>query len=219
MELNPIFVSIRTALVSTILVSFAGIFIAYRLLNKQGIVKYIIEILILFPLFMPPSLVGYITLILIGKKSFVGKLIDYIFKFSFIFTWQGAVVACFIVALPIMYQCVKGAMGAIDKNCIQAAKLDGATNLIVLSKIILPMCIRGILSGIILSFARAFGEFGASLMICGNIPGKTENIPMAIYFAVENGDFTKANKLTFVVIIISTTLIVVNNFLLKKREF
>lgn len=215
---STLFISLRTALISTFLVGVVGIYLAHKLLYKKGILKNLIESLILLPLFMPPSLVGYLILISVGKRSFIGGVLDKLFNFSFIFSWQGGVIACFVVSLPIMYQSAKGTLASLNKVYKEAARLDGATELQIFFKITLPICINGILSGIVLTFGRAFGEFGATMMVTGNIPGKTQNIPMELYYAVENGDYLKANNIAFMVVIISTTLIFLHNIFLKKKE-
>ena len=178
---GPIIISLKTSIVSTIIVSIA----------------------IMLPLFMPPSLIGYILLMIIGKRSFIGSFLYEYFDFTFIFTWYGAVIAAVITSLPIMYGSAKGALLSIDDTYKEVA---------------LPLASKGILSGMVLSYARCFGEFGATMMIAGNIPGKTQNIPMAIYYAVERGDSSNANFFAVVVIIISTTLIFIYNRLLKENK-
>lgn len=215
---NALFISLRTALISTFLVSGVGIYLAHKLLHKKGLLKNLIESLILLPLFMPPSLVGYFILISVGKRSFIGKSLEKLFNFSFIFSWQGGVIACFVVSLPIMYQSAKGTLSSLNKAYKEAARLDGANELQIFFKITLPICIHGILSGVVLTFGRAFGEFGATMMVTGNIPGKTQNIPMELYYAVEAGEYAKANNIAFMVIIISTTLIFLHNMFLKNKD-
>lgn len=215
---STLFISLRTALISTFLVAVIGISLAHKLLYKKGILKNILESLILLPLFMPPSLVGYIILISVGKRSFVGKLLEKLFDFSFIFSWQGGVLACSVVSLPIMYQAAKGTLSSLNKVYKEAARLDGANELQIFFKITLPICIHGILSGVVLTFGRAFGEFGATMMVTGNIPGKTQNIPMQLYYAVESGEYAKANNIAFMIIIISTTLIFLHNMFLKHKD-
>lgn len=215
---NALFISLRTALISTFLVAGVGIYLAHKLLNKKGLIKNLIESIILLPLFMPPSLVGYFILISVGKRSFIGKMLEEVFNFSFIFSWQGGVIACFVVSLPIMYQAAKGTLSSLNKVYKEAARLDGANELQIFFKITLPICIHGILSGVVLTFGRAFGEFGATMMVTGNIPGKTQNIPMELYYAVESGEYAKANNIAFMVIIISTTLIFLHNMFLKNKD-
>lgn len=217
MNETAILISLKTSIIATILVIIAGTILANIMLKKNGALKNIVENLIMLPLFMPPSLIGYILLIVIGKNSFIGSILYNKFNISLIFSWQAAVLASFITALPIMYGSAKGALLSIDDSYKEIAMDLGATRFQVFYKITVPLAIKSILSGAVLSFARCFGEFGATMMVAGNIPGKTQNIPMALYYAVENGDTSKANFLSIVVIIISTTLIFVYNKLLKDK--
>ena len=212
---GPIIISLKISIVSIIIVSVLGIFLANLLLKREGKLKNFFESAIMLPLFMPPSLIGYILLMIIGKRSFIGSFLYEYFDFTFIFTWYGAVIASVITSLPIMYGSAKGALLSIDDTYKEVAADLGATKFQTFNKVTIPLASKGILSGIILSYARCFGEFGATMMIAGNIPGKTQNIPMAIYYAVERGDAVTANFFAVVVIIISTTLIFMYNRLLK----
>ena len=218
MNEGPILISLKTSIISTIIVSILGVSLANILLKKGGRFKEAIESAIMLTLFMPPSLIGYILLLIIGKRSIVGKFLYDNFDFSFVFSWQGAVIAAVVTALPIMYGSAKGSILSIDETYKEIAADLGATKIQTFYKVTFPLAFKGILSGMVLSFARCFGEFGATMMIAGNIPGKTQNIPMAIYYAVENGQSNKANFLAIVVIIVSTTLIFIYNRLLKERK-
>ena len=209
---GPIIISLKTSIVSTIIVSILGILLANLLLKREGKLKNFFESAIMLPLFMPPSLIGYILLMIIGKRSFIGSFLYEYFDFTFIFTWHGAVIAAVITSLPI------GALLSIDDTYKEVAADLGATKFQTFYKVTLPLASKGILSGMVLSYARCFGEFGATMMIAGNIPGKTQNIPMAIYYAVERGDSSNANFFAVVVIIISTTLIFIYNRLLKENK-
>ena len=215
---GPIIISLKTSIVSTIIVSILGILLANLLLRREGKLKNFFESAIMLPLFMTPSLIGYILLMIIGKRSFIGSFLYEYFDFTFIFTWYGAVIAAVITSLPIMYGSAKGALLSIDDTYKEVAADLGATKFQTFYKVTLPLASKGILSGMVLSYARCFGEFGATMMIAGNIPGKTQNIPMAIYYAVERGDSSNANFFAVVVIIISTTLIFIYNRLLKENK-
>ena len=215
---GPIIISLKTSIVSTIIVSILGILLANLLLKREGKLKNFFESAIMLPLFMPPSLIGYILLMIIGKRSFIGSFLYEYFDFTFIFTWHGAVIAAVITSLPIMYGSAKGALLSIDDTYKEVAADLGATKFQTFYKVTLPLASKGILSGMVLSYARCFVEFGATMMIAGNIPGKTQNIPMAIYYAVERGDSSNANFFAVVVIIISTTLIFIYNRLLKENK-
>jgi molybdate transport system permease protein len=219
MILTPILITLKVALIATIFTLGIGIFLA-RLFTRYSFKgKDIFEALIILPMVLPPSVVGYGLLILIGKRGFVGQFLYNAFGISLVFTWVAACIAATIVSLPLMYQSCKAAFLNIDPIYENAAMTLGADEKSVFWRVSLPLAWPGIVSGIVLSFARALGEFGATLMVAGNIPGKTETIPLAIYFAVEGGNLKKANILMGIVIIFSFTLIYCLNSWLKKKHY
>ncbi len=219
MILDPILISLKVALTATIFTLGIGVFLA-RLFTKYSFKgKDIFEALIILPMVLPPSVVGYGLLILIGKRGFIGQFLYNAFEIRLVFTWVAACIAAAIVSLPLMYQSCKAAFMNIDPVYENAAMTLGADKKRVFWKISLPLAWPGIVSGIVLSFARALGEFGATLMVAGNIPGKTETIPLAIYFAVESGNLQKANILMGIVVIFSFILIFCLNSWLKKKHF
>lgn len=203
MILSPIIISLKVAAISTIITLIIGVFLS-RLTTKYNFRgKDILEVILLLPMVLPPTVVGYGLLILIGKRGVIGKLLYDIFGVRLIFTWAASCIAATIVSLPLMYQSCKSAFLKVDPGLEEAACSLGANKRKVFWKISLPLAMPGILSGTVLAFARALGEFGATLMVAGNIPGKTQNIPLAIYFAVETGDTRTANILLAVVVIFS----------------
>jgi molybdate transport system permease protein len=168
---------------------------------------------------LPPSVAGYGLLILVGKRGFVGQFLYNTFGVSIVFTWIAACVAATIVSLPLMYQSCKAAFLNVDSIYENAARTLGAGESKVFWKVVIPLAWPGIVGGIALSFARALGEFGATLMVAGNIPGKTQTIPLAIYFAVEDGDLKTANTLMIIVIVFSFLLIYSLNSWLKRKHY
>lgn len=219
MILNPILISLKVAFIATIVTLGTGILLA-RLFTKYNFPgKDVFEALIMLPMVLPPSVMGYGLLILIGKRGFIGQFLYNAFGVNLIFTWAAACIAATIVSLPLMYQSCKAAFLNTNHIYENAARTLGADERKVFWKILLPLARPGIVSGTVLSFARAFGEFGATLMVAGNIPGKTETIPLAIYFAVEGGDLRKANILMGIVVLFSFTLIYSLNSWLKKKHY
>ncbi|WP_074349738.1 molybdate ABC transporter permease subunit [Proteiniborus sp. DW1] len=207
MILSPIIISIRVAIISTVITLIIGVFLS-RLTTKYNFRgKDILEVVLLLPMILPPSVVGYGLLILIGKRGVIGKLLYDIFGLRLIFTWVAACIAATIVSLPLMYQSCKSAFLKVDPCLEEAAWSLGASKRKVFWKISVPLALPGILSGIILAFARSLGEFGATLMVAGNIPGKTQNIPLAIYYAVEVGDTKTANILLGIVVLFSFAVV------------
>lgn len=201
--LMPVLISLKVAVTSTIIVFIVGVFLAF-IFNKYNFKgKSFCETVILLPMCLPPTVIGYGMLLLMGKNGPIGKVCIDIFGNTLIFTWIGAAVGAAIVSLPLMYQSAKSAFATIDKMYIESARTLGASEIYIFVHIIMPMAIEGILSGVILAFTRGLGEFGASLMIAGNIPGKTQTIPIAIYFAVESGNKLQGNILVTIVIVFS----------------
>ncbi|MGI6727750.1 MAG: molybdate ABC transporter permease subunit [Anaerovoracaceae bacterium] len=217
--LNPIILSLRIAIIATIFSLILGVTFAYFINKKKIPGKNIWETLITLPMILPPSVMGYLLLIAFGKRGFIGSLLLETFNIQIVFTWIGAVIASCVVSLPLMYQSVKSAFVSADPIYERAAQTLGSSEWKIFRTVTFPIALPGVVSGIALSFARAVGEFGATLMIAGNIPGKTQTIPTAIYFAVESGDNKTANMLVLIMTIFSFVLILVLNTWLKKKNY
>ncbi len=214
--LEPILLSLRIASVFSFLF---GVLFAY-ILNKKNIPgKNFWETLITLPMILPPSVTGYFLLMLLGKRGVIGSALIDIFGFKIIFTWYAAVIAASIVSLPLMYQNVKAAFVNVDPAYERAARTLGSSEFRIFTTITFPLAWPGIISGIVLAFCRAIGEFGATLMVAGNIPGKTQTVPTAIYYAVENGNTTEANTLVLIMTVFSFVLILTLNKWLEKRNY
>jgi molybdate ABC transporter, permease protein len=216
--LSPVILSLRVATISTIITMIVGIVFAYIFVRYNFHFKDLLESVLILPMVLPPSVIGYILLVIFGKRGFIGVYLNKIFGISIIFTWIACVIASVVVSIPLMYQSVKSSFLAIDENYINAARTLGASEKKVFLKVILPLAMPGIVSGTVLSFARALGEFGATMMIAGNIPGKTQTIPTAIYYAIASDDMNKANVLTFIVILFSFSVIFILNRYQKNKK-
>lgn len=215
MDLSPIWLSVKVSIIAVCLVLIAGSCLAVLMLRFNFRWRGVIESLILLPMVLPPSVLGFLLLLTFGKYGPVGKILDSL-GIQVIFSWVAAVIASTVVALPIMYQSVKSSLESVDPNLEQAARVLGAGELYVLRTITLPLAWPGFVSGIVLSFARSLGEFGATLMIAGNIPGKTQTIPLAIYFASQSSDMTGAGILVLIMIAISFSSLLGLNLWQKK---
>ena len=217
--LEPILLSLRIASIATVFSFLFGVLFAY-ILNKKNIPgKNFWETLITLPMILPPSVTGYFLLMLLGKRGVIGSALIDIFGFKIIFTWYAAVIAASIVSLPLMYQNVKAAFVNVDPAYERAARTLGSSEFRIFTTITFPLAWPGIISGIVLAFCRAIGEFGATLMVAGNIPGKTQTVPTAIYYAVENGNTTEANTLVLIMTVFSFVLIFAVNKWLEKRNY
>jgi len=216
--LSPILLSLKIAIIATSISFVAGTLFAY-LINKKNVpCKDLLESLLTLPIVLPPSVIGYVLLAALGKRGFIGAFLLEHFGIQIVFTWIGGVIAACIVSLPLMYQNVKAALISIDPIYEKAARTLGSSEWRVFRTVLFPLAWPGIISGTALSFARAMGEFGATMMVAGNIPNKTQTIPTAIYFAVEAGDKQLANALVLVMTVFSFVMIFALNLWLKKKS-
>ena len=217
MDISPLIISIKTSLVATLITFILGIVISYKIFWYKGRYESLIDTMLTLPLVLPPTVVGFFILITIGKNGPVGMILKTI-DINLIFTWTATVISAVIVSFPIMYRSLKSSFEQIDNNMIFAAKTLGLSEKEIFMKVMLPISYPGIIGAVILSFARAIGEFGATLMIAGNIPGKTQTMPIAIFFAVESGDMNKAMIWVMIIIGISAIVITISNFISKSRD-
>lgn len=216
-DLSPLWISLKTALLATVITFFLGVAAANWMLNYRGKGKAVIESIFVAPLILPPTVVGFILLVLFGKTGAIGQFLNLI-DVSVVFTWYGAVVAATVVSFPLMYRTALGAFKQIDHDLLAVAKTLGASDWTIFRSILLPLSIPGIVAGITLAFARALGEFGATLMLAGNIPAETQTIPMAIYFAVEAGATNEAWFWAIAIMGLSLSGIVIVNAWQDKRQ-
>lgn len=217
MDISPLIISIKTALTATFITFILGIFISYKMTFYKGKYENIIDTVLTLPLILPPTVVGFFLLLIIGKNGPVGILLEN-FNINLIFTWVATVISAAVVSFPIMYRTCKGSFEQIDNDMIHAAKTLGLSEWYIFLKIIIPLAYPGIISALVLSFARALGEFGATLMIAGNIPGKTQTMPIAIFFAVESGKMNQALIWVMIMIGLASSIIVLSNCILKSSQ-
>ncbi len=189
---SPIKLSLEIASVSVVFVFLFGIFAARFMARRRFIGKTAVETLLTLPLVLPPTVVGFLLIVVFGINSPIGKLIEQVFGSPLIFSWWAAVIAASVVAFPLMYQSAKTGFLSIDPGAEEAARVDGANEWKVFLYVTLPLSAKTLITGLILSFARALGEFGATLMFAGNLPGKTQTAPTAIYVALESGNMESA---------------------------
>jgi len=187
--------SFQVAVIATFLVAIVGICIAYILSRADFRGKELLDILFTLPLVLPPTVVGYYLIILFGRNGYLGKYLHEFTGWSIMFTWYGAALASFVVALPLMIKTTRASFESVDKSLVDASYTLGHSELKTVLKVVLPLSKKGIIAGIVLSFARALGEFGATLMVAGNIPGKTNTMTLTIYSMANSGEWMKANVL------------------------
>lgn len=189
---SPLKLSIEIACVSGIIVIITGILFGKWMAKRHFKGKLLLETVMLLPMVLPPTVIGFLLIIIFGKNSIFGSLIMWIFDQPVMFTWWAAVIASTVVAFPLMYQSAKTGFESVDEDVENAARIDGASEWQVFFYVSIPLALKSIVSGGILSFTRALGEFGATLMFAGNLPGKTQTMPLAIYMAIDSGKMSLA---------------------------
>ncbi|WP_139995065.1 molybdate ABC transporter permease subunit [Paenibacillus paridis] len=204
---SPIQLSLQVALLSSIVVVMVGVAIAWWMSRRSFKGKLALETVFMLPLVLPPTVVGFLLLVMLGRRSWVGEFIEWLFSAPIIFSWWAAVVAAIVVSFPLVYQTMKTGFASVDRNLEDAGRSMGASEWQVFRHITLPLAYRSLSTAFILGFARGLGEFGATLMIAGNIPGKTQTIPTAIYVAVDSGNLSMAWAWTCAIIVISFVLL------------
>ncbi len=195
----PLWLSLRVALVSTAIALAAGLWIAYLLANREFRGKAVLDAAVTLPLVLPPTVLGYYLLVLLGRASLLGRIWEKIFGSPLVFTWKAAVVAALFYSLPLLVKSARAALESVDRNCERAARTLGASEWKLFWRVTLPLAQRSILAAAALAFARSLGEFGATLMIAGNFPGRTETMAVAIYDALQSGNSTLALTLVLVI--------------------
>jgi molybdate transport system permease protein len=191
MDWSPLLISLATSLAATAVTLVVGLAAAAWRQNRAGAGAALVDGIFILPLVLPPTVVGFLLLLLFGRNGPLGKLLLQ-FGATVVFSWPATVIAATVVAFPLMYITARAALEQVDPHLLQAARTLGASEARIFREVALPLAWPGVLAGTILSFARALGEFGATLMLAGNIPGKTETIPIAIYFAVEANEIQRA---------------------------
>jgi molybdate transport system permease protein len=216
-DLSPLWISLKTASIATIVTFFLGIAAAYWMLGYRGKGKAIIEGIFVSPLVLPPTVVGFLLLMLLGKNGPLGKILQMV-NIDIVFTWYAVVIASTVVAFPLMYKTALGAFEQIDGSLPSVARTLGASEFSIFWRVSFPLALPGILAGATLAFCRALGEFGATLMLAGNIPGQTQTLPIAIYFSVEAGANQEAWIWALTIIAISFSAISAVNFWEQQRK-
>lgn len=208
--------SLQVASTATLLVVLAGTFIAYFLARRDFRGKELLDVLFTLPLVMPPTVTGYYLIVLFGRRGIIGGPLFELAGWTVMFTWQAAVLASFTVALPLMIKTTRAAIESVDRNLINASSTLGHAEAETAFKVILPLAKRGIIAGTVLSFARAMGEFGATLMLAGNIPGKTDTMPLALYSLAGSGEWSGAQGMVILLTALSGFFLYLANRYAKR---
>ena len=217
MDFIPLIISLKIAVIATVITFFLGIFAARLIMNMDSRWKWLVDGIFTLPLVLPPTVIGFFLLLILGKNGFIGKFLSNM-NINVIFSWQGAVIAAVVVAFPLMYRTTRGAFEQIDMNLVYAARTLGLSEFKIFWKIIMPLSLPSVGAGTILAFARAMGEFGATLMVAGNIPNKTQTISLLIYTAVAGGDMELAMRWVGIIVVISLSAIFAMNMWTESQS-
>lgn len=211
MILQSLRLSLLVVSIATVVIAVAGTAFAYLLAKRRFRGRELLDALLTLPMVLPPTVTGYYLILLLGRRGVLGEPLYALSGWTVTFTWVAAVVASTVVALPLMIKSARAAIESVDPEYETASLLMGKSEIETFFRITLPLAGKGILAGVILSFARAFGEFGATLMLAGNIPGKTQTMPLAIYEAVAGGEDATAKWLALILTGISVTVVYLTN--------
>lgn len=215
--LIPLEISLKTTISATVITFCLGIMAAWWMSGYQGKGKSILETVFTAPLVLPPTVVGFLLLLTLGKNGWLGQFLDTV-GIRVVFTWYATVIAATVVAFPLMYKSALSAFKQVDDNLIACARTLGASETTIFWQIIIPLAKPGLLTGTLLAFARALGEFGATLMLAGSIPGKTQTIPIAIYLAAQSGAMDRAIGLVLILLAISFAIMLGINYENKQKS-
>lgn len=217
-DFSPLFISLKTGIVATVISFFLGIYAAGRIYKMSGRKKALWDGLLTMPMVLPPTVAGFILLVIFSKRRPIGEFLFKNFNIKVVQSWLGCVIAAIVIAFPIMYRNARAAFEQVDEDLISAARTLGMPEGRIFWKVLLPAAKPGILSGIVLCFARAMGEYGATSMLAGNIPGKTSTIAQKIAMVVQDGDYATAGIYAASVLVIAFILIVVSNCIISGRK-
>jgi len=209
-DLTPLWLTLKVAGVATLVTFIVGVNLAFlvarcRFWGREGL-----DALCTLPLVLPPTVLGYYLIVVIGRQGWLGRWLQETWGIALIFTWQGAVLAAAVVSLPLIFKSARAAFEEVNPELENAARTLGLSETAVFFRVSLPLAWRGILAGAMLAFARAMGEFGATLMVAGNLPGKTQTLSLAVYDAVQAGNDAEATLLVIIISMVCLTILVVS---------
>lgn len=207
----PLWLSLRVAGLATLLSLIIGLWLAYILANREFRGKEVLDAAVTLPFVLPPTVLGYYLLVLLGRASPLGRLYESIVGQPLVFTWQAAVVAALLHAIPLLVKSARAALESVDRSYENAARNLGASEWRVFWRVTLPLARRSVFAAAVLAFARSLGDFGATLMIAGNIPGRTQTAAIAIYDAVESGNTALAGTLVLIISAIGIAVVYAAN--------
>ncbi len=217
LDWSPLIISLKTGVVATIISFFLGIFAARKVIRRGPGAKSLLDGILTLPLVLPPTVAGFILLLIFSKRRPIGMFLYNTFDIKVVQSWLGCVIAATVIAFPLMYRNARAAFEQVDVNLIYAARTLGISDSGIFWKIVLPTAGPGVISGTILTFARAMGEYGATSMLAGNIPGKTATVSQRIAMVIQDGDYLTAGVWVIIVMIIAFVIIFLMNFISARH--
>ncbi len=217
-DMSPLFISLKTSFLATAITFVLGIFAA-RIVQRIRHFQGAIDAFLTLPLVLPPTVTGFFLLVVLGHNSPIGYFLQHFFNVQIAFSWPATVIAAIVVSFPLMYRAARGAFLQVERDYIDAARTLGMSETVIFFRIILPLSWPGVFSGTVLAFARALGEFGATIMLAGNIPGKTQTMSTAIYQAVQVNNLTNAYIWAAIIAIWSLSVMLFMSFWSRRHLF
>lgn len=217
LDWSPLFISLKTGVVATVISFFIGIFAARKVVKAKPWIKALVDGILTLPMVLPPTVAGFFLLLIFSKRRPMGEFLYTNFDIKIVQTWTGCIIAAVVIAVPLMYRNARAAMEQIDVNLVYAGRTLGMSETKIFWTIVVPTAGPGIAAGTILTFARALGEYGATSMLAGNIPGKTGTISQKIAMVIQDGDYVTAGVWVVIVILIAFTIIVLMNIVTSSK--
>ena len=218
LDWSPLFISLKTGVIAVIISFFLGIFAAWKTVQKKGGARAVLDGILTLPMVLPPTASGFFLLMVFSRRRLVGEFLDTTFDVRVVQSFIGCVIAAVVIAFPLMYRNARAAFEQTDKNLVYAGQTLGMKNWEIFWKVVVPAAKPGLLSGTVLTFARAMGEYGATSMLAGNIPGKTGTVSQKIAMVIQDGDYMTAGFWTIVVVVIAFIAIALMNLLSGGRR-
>ncbi|MEL7638363.1 MAG: molybdate ABC transporter permease subunit [Solidesulfovibrio sp.] len=215
--LPPLLLTLKVSALATALATAPAVAMARLARVRDFPGRDLVDAVLTLPMVLPPTVLGYYIIVLLGRRGVFGAYLWDTFGVSIMFTWEGAVIAAAVVAFPLVYRSARAAFEGVDENLENAARTLGASELAIFFRVSMPLALRGLLAGVMLALARAMGEFGATLMVAGNLPGKTQTLSLAVYSATQAGNDSLANELVLLISVVCVTLLVVVAKIIKPK--
>jgi molybdate transport system permease protein len=215
--LPPLLLTLKVSSLATALATLPAVLLARFACVRKFPGRDMVDAVLTLPMVLPPTVLGYYIIVMLGRRGVIGSYLWDAFGISIMFTWQGAVLAASVVAFPLVYRSARAAFEGVDENLENAARTLGASETTIFFRVSLPLALRGLLAGVMLALARAMGEFGATLMVAGNLPGKTQTLSLAVYSATQAGNDTLANELVLLISVVCVALLMVVAKIIKPK--